>query len=246
MSKGPAGAPAPGALLAQGREAAVFDLGGARVLRRYLDPGRDVAREATAMVHLRAHGYPVPEVLEADGPDLVMGRVEGSTMLDDIGRRPWLLRRHARTLTDLHHRLHALPPPPGLAPRFGGGPAVLHLDLHPANVLLSPDGPVVIDWTNVAVGPPAADEAQTWLLLATSEIPAAGPQRLLLTLGRSAFLRSLLAGLDRDAAARLMPSVASARRTDPHVTDREREGIDALLDRLDGPAGRPGRGAGSR
>ena len=45
------------------------------------------------------------------------------------------------------------------------GAALLHGDLHPGNVLLGPDGPVVIDWFDAAVGHPVADVARTMLLL---------------------------------------------------------------------------------
>lgn len=45
------------------------------------------------------------------------------------------------------------------------GAALLHGDLHPGNVLLGPDGPVVIDWFDATVGHPTADVARTMLLL---------------------------------------------------------------------------------
>ncbi len=48
------------------------------------------------------------------------------------------------------------------------GAALLHGDLHPGNVLLGPDGLVVIDWFDAAVGHPDADIARTLLLLQPS------------------------------------------------------------------------------
>ena len=47
---------------------------------------------------------------------------------------------------------------------------VLHLDFHPFNIMLTADGPVVFDWTNAALGPPAADVALAWVIAATSTI----------------------------------------------------------------------------
>ena len=226
------GAVGPGPVLARGREAVIHDAGNGRVLRRYLDASRSTELEASVMVHLAEHGFPVPSVVDAAGPDLLMSRVDGPTMLDDAGRRPWRLRAHARTLADLHHRLHALPVPPGLRAPFGAPEAILHLDLHPTNVLLGAGGPVVIDWTNVSAGPAAIDEAQTWLLLATSEIPATGLRRRILALARGLFLRALLARLGRDAARSRLPLVAQLRQLDPNVTDAERLEIAAVLDRL--------------
>src|SRR6266498_2612818 len=55
------------------------------------------------------------------------------------------LTEAAALLVDLHGWLHQLPP------RMGADPTarVLHLDLHPDNVVLSPRGPVVIDWRKI-------------------------------------------------------------------------------------------------
>ncbi len=68
----------------------------------------------------------------------------------------------AEMLADLLWRLHAIPP------MTGGDPSarVLHLDLHPDDVMVTPDGPVVIDWRNVTHGDPAFDLAMTALILA--------------------------------------------------------------------------------
>ena len=45
-----------------------------------------------------------------------------------------------------------------------GGRGVCHYDFHPANVLVGPNGWVVIDWLTVAAGPSAADLARTLVL----------------------------------------------------------------------------------
>ena len=45
-----------------------------------------------------------------------------------------------------------------------GGRGVCHYDFHPANVLVGPNGWVVIDWLTVAAGPPSADLARTLVL----------------------------------------------------------------------------------
>src|SRR6516225_5170381 len=80
----------PGPLLGAGRSADVYALGPGRVLRRYRVP-IDVAAEARLMRYLAASGYPVPEVYDADGRDLVLERLDGTDMLKDLGRRPWLV-----------------------------------------------------------------------------------------------------------------------------------------------------------
>jgi tRNA A-37 threonylcarbamoyl transferase component Bud32 len=84
------------------------------VLRRARD-GRSLEREAAIMRHVAGHGLPVPEVFDADGADIVMARVDGPNMLDDVGRHPGRLVRHARLLATLHHDLGQIDAPVGLA-----------------------------------------------------------------------------------------------------------------------------------
>ncbi len=78
----------PGRLVGTGRAADVYDIGDGRVLRRYRTD-HDSAIEAAAMRAAWTAGYPVPEVYDADGRDLVMEHLEGPTMLKSIGDRPW-------------------------------------------------------------------------------------------------------------------------------------------------------------
>ena len=120
-------------------------------------------------------------------------RIAGPTMLEDLGKRPWRAGAHARLLAELHARLHRIPAPDWLRAFPVEGDAVLHLDLHPANVILSPDGPVVIDWTNGARGDAAADLALTWIILAVFESDDRGLMKVLIAVLRRLFLRSFLA-----------------------------------------------------
>ena len=159
----------PGALIARGRAADVYALDAERVLRRYRTAYSSAA-EAGLMRYLRQAGYPVPEVFAADGPDLVMERLDGRDMLADLESRPWRAARHGRTLARLHDQLHQIPAPPGLPQPFGPGDQIVHLDLHPANVMLTSGGPVVIDWTNAAAGPAGTDVAMAWLIMSSSDL----------------------------------------------------------------------------
>ena len=63
----------------------------------------------------------------------------------------------AGMLADLYASLHALPARRG----FGPQDRVLHLDLHPDNVMLEARGPVVIDWCNPSGGQADLDIAMT-------------------------------------------------------------------------------------
>ena len=94
-------------LMAQGRAADVFDLGEGRVLRRYREGG-DVAIEARLMLHLEEHGYPVPHVFDADGADLVLERIDGGTLFEELVHEPGQYPRYGRLLGELipSKRLH--------------------------------------------------------------------------------------------------------------------------------------------
>ena len=227
-------AESPGPLSGAGRAADVYDIGAGRVLRRYRVPF-DVQPEAAVMRHLHQAGFPVPRVDEADGRDLVMERLDGRDMLADLGRRPWLVRRHGATLADLHNRLHEIPAPEGLAPAFGPGDRVLHLDLHPANVMLTSRGPVVIDWSQARAGAAGADVAMAYLIMASSDtdlIPA--PLRPAVGTLRAVLVRQFLAGVRDDPQAHVA-RVARERAQDRNVRPAE---ADRLL-RIAADAERP-------
>lgn len=208
----------PGPLVASGRAADVYDLGDGTVLRRYRTD-HDNEPEARAMAWLADQGYPVPRVVTVDGRDLVMERIDGPTMLDDLAPRPWMVASHGRTLARLQRQLAALAAPGWLAPVEGPtGGGVLHLDLHPMNVILSPRGPVVIDWTNCGRGDPSFDAAYSYLLMRTFE--ATSP------LDR--FGRRLITGAFRRARGRTavdhhLVAACDRRLADPNTTPGEAE-----------------------
>ena len=181
-------------LLAAGRASEIFDLGDGRVLRRF-KRGGDPQFEARVMEHARSRGFPVPAVHEVHPDSLVLQRIEGRTMLEAIE-----LERDAAELARLHQQLHEI--------AFEGG-ALLHRDLHPGNVILSPDGPVVIDWTNAAGGDPALDVALVWVILVGDGDPLADE-----------FARAFVSHFDD--WERGLPDALAFRLADPNVTDAER------------------------
>jgi aminoglycoside phosphotransferase (APT) family kinase protein len=221
MNEKVAGERAPGRLLGRGRDTDVYDLGDGRVLRRYRTD-YDHTDEIAAMAHLHAHGYPVPRLYSADGRDMVLERVDGPTMLQSLIRKPWRAGRYARLLADLHRRLHTIAPPPGLCEASAYGPpeTVLHMDLHPDNVLLSPAGPYVIDWSNATAGPAGADLAQTCVIMAVAQADVPLLARPALALIRRGFLRAFRRAAHTDPG----PYVAAAcrdRLDNPNVTPVE-------------------------
>ncbi|MCY7300479.1 MAG: phosphotransferase [Ilumatobacteraceae bacterium] len=218
-------------LIGRGRAADVFDAGNGRVLRRYRTPHPGlVEREAVAMRHLRANGAPVPEVFSAEDDEIVMERINGRSMMDVLTSKPWRAAAIGRQLADVQRRIHAVPAGDLDLPRFSDGNSILHFDLHPDNVMLTDGGPVVIDWSNVAVGDPLADVMFSWMLMSTGE-PDQVPMLLrpIVRRTRQSLVAGFMEGTPTDEVARGWVSVACERRlTDPNTTETEKRNIHAF------------------
>lgn len=141
---------------------------------------------------------------------IVFQRVVGVSLFDAVRSRPWTLFRAVRQLAVLHASIHRREAPPGLpsqrewiadgidaapylpAPErtaakaalaaLPDGTALCHGDFHPANVLLTPRGPVVIDWDTATRGHPLGDVACTSYLLRNASLPAWSPRSMRLLL----------------------------------------------------------------
>ena len=135
--------------------------------------GERVADEALA-VSAAAGRVPVPRVLdriELDGCGAVLLELLPGRPAGDLAvTTPERAATAGRSCGALHDRLAELAAPPKLrdAPRVRCRQRrLLHLDLHPYNVLVDDDGQLtgVIDWTNAAAGDPQLDAARTWSIL---------------------------------------------------------------------------------
>lgn len=207
-----------GQLLGSGRDADVYELDEAWVLRRYRH-GLDATRELPVMSYLSASGYPVPRLgpqpASAGPGDLVLQRLTGPTLLESLlagGTGP---EEGSALLAGLLADLHTVPA------RLSPDPEdrILHLDLHPGNVILTADGPAVIDWSNAEEGPPALDRAMSALLLAQvavdPSVPEADGARVLL-----AALVPLLAA-DGGLPAPCLADAAARRAVNPTMSPAE-------------------------
>ena len=213
---GPEPADPPGPLLASGLAADVYALSEHQVLRRYRE-GRDASGEVALMRLAAAHGFPAPAVEHLGGPDLLMERVHGPTLLQALAAGEVDLHGGARILADLHGRLHAIPAP--------GGGVVVHLDLHPGNVILAESGPVLIDWALARGGDPELDVAVTALVLAEVAVDAGGDY--------SQAARALLAafvGVAPANPAHALDEAIGVRRADPALVAGECDLVDPAAD----------------
>jgi aminoglycoside phosphotransferase (APT) family kinase protein len=223
----------PGVLLAAGRDSDIFEYGTGLVLRRSRE-GHSMTNEARTMEYARAHGYPVPAIAEIsdDGTDLVMERIDGPSMFAALARRPWTIHRQGTVLGDLHQRLHEIAAPEWLpdAP-CGSGDRLIHLDLHPLNVILTAEGPVVIDWPNSARGDGNTDLALTWVLLAAGGIPNRRVEAAVTGWIRALLIHGVLARCDRAAVAAQLPAVVEWKVADPHMSPIEQQAMRTLVRR---------------
>ncbi|WP_035701036.1 phosphotransferase [Glycomyces tenuis] len=216
-------------LIGAGRASRVFALDADRVLRR---SGFDTEGEARLMRLLRREGFPAPEVFDARGGDLVMERLHGPTLAAEMLAGRVAPAETADVLLGLHERLHRIDAPPWLPSASrgvdltGDGPArVLHLDLHPENVILTEAGPHLVDWANAAAGAPAFDLAVSWVILVGVDLAAYG-----LPAERIESLRTgTLPRLREAATEAALAEAIRYRRADPNIDESE---IDRALNEL--------------
>ena len=136
---------------------------------------------------------------EVEGrPGIVMERVDGESMLALMRRKPWRARGYSRLLAELQWDLHQLPAEGlrdqkrelrhdiergvalsdgeraavrDLLDRLPAGDRLCHWDFHPDNIIMTPHGPVIIDWIQAQAGNPVADFGRTTVLFAAGTLP---------------------------------------------------------------------------
>jgi aminoglycoside phosphotransferase (APT) family kinase protein len=148
----------------------------------------------TAVVHAIGAPVPrLLAVERVDGrATSIYERARGPSMWERVTSSPSTAAAVGADLAALHHQLLGITPPPTLPRQLdrmackirraassvagelaeslrllpSDGPYRLcHGDLHPANVLVTPGGPIVIDWFDASRGDPRLDVARTSLLL---------------------------------------------------------------------------------
>ena len=207
-------------LIARGRNADVYLLNDTQVLRR-LHTGASTYPNIDVLRHLNALGYPTARIVEVDGTDLVLERLHGPNLLQALDAREVSLPHGVQILRDLHTSLHALPLPPSFTAPMPAAvmpqTSMLHLDLHPGNVLLTADGPRVIDWESARMGPAGVDLATTALIFA--EVVVDGNEY-------AHAAHCMLRYFARDGGATIRPCLAEAaavRSTFTNIDPAERE-----------------------
>jgi aminoglycoside phosphotransferase (APT) family kinase protein len=211
-----------GPLLASGRDGDIFEYGPGLVIRKARD-GRSLEHEARVMGYVAQHGYAVPAVEEvrASGTEIVMERIDGPMMMDVMAKKPWTMPRHASMLADLHDALHAIPAPDWVPQLADDGKCLVHLDLHPMNVMLSARGPVVIDWTNASRGQALSDISLTYVLLTCPQMPAPRAIQVLARPAREFLARTFARRYRGPAFDARLALAAEMKALDPNMLPAE-------------------------
>jgi tRNA A-37 threonylcarbamoyl transferase component Bud32 len=211
--------------------------------------------EAAGSRAAMAAGLPAPALLDAalaaSPPTLMFEYVEGkelAKLYDELGAESI-----GRTVAELQHRVRQVANPEvipiedflgfqleqpevpaALRAKAGRDLARLtahadrvlcHMDLHDANILLGPDGPVMIDWMNASAAPPEADVARTRLVVGHEKFNSPHEERALAEMLASYIARTeeLVPGLV--GASREWDRVLAAARLDERPPQAERDWI---------------------
>ena len=192
--------------------------------RRFPRRTAELEFEITRILHAAGVPVPAAyEVVEQDGRcGIVFERVDGVSLLQLVEQKPWKLFWSARLLAELHAQVHRHTAPAELPTQreqletwlrkaldftpaerkaaeeslvlVPSGNTVCHGDMHPANILLTSRGPVIIDWTSGRRGDPLVDVARTCVLFESAKLPpdARWYMHVLLALARRLLHRTYL------------------------------------------------------
>lgn len=207
-----------------------------------------IEADIVTRVHHAGLPVPATEgVVEVDGrTGIVFERIEGESMWARMKASPDRIPQLIDTLVDLQVQLHhtEVVGLPDLSRRLGSkidqavqissgdrrrvqsmlaglptGHALCHGDFHPANVVLTDRGPVILDWFDAATGHPTADLVRSSLLMRAPTENAwlsGATQGLLDELHRSYISRLVRSGLaDAAAFGPWEAVVAVARMSEP-------------------------------
>lgn len=194
----------------------------------------DLSREAEALEILADAGFPVPNLTKRlSKSSLVIERIDGPTMLEDLIARPWTLSRHAKNLARLHRALGKINAPPDWE-RVSQGDSIVHLDLHPAAIKMRSGRPVVLNWYRAARGSPAFDAAVTYVILRTAQSDNGRLGRLLVSSLRKRFAKIFIKEFGAEEVLACVREAAELRLLDVNLSSNEREAVFALArDELD-------------
>lgn len=161
--------------------------------------------------------FEIVEVKDRFG--IVYERVAGETMLQRLRSKPWQVFQLGKLLAELQAEMHTctapdLPPMrERLLTKINAAQAlpgnlkqsslsalqnlptdnrVCHGDFHPDNILMTKQGPVIIDWIDASAGHPMGDVARTAILTRYATLPNDVPMAWLIRSLRNLFYQAYI------------------------------------------------------
>lgn len=194
-----------GKLLARGNTAEIYEWGDREVIKIFVTPERVMNEvENSNIVFAMGLRVPrVKDVVKLeDGEGIVYEKIEGPTLMRSMEATESSLLAHARLMAKLHADLHRVTTAitPNLLSELSRGigrertltaeqrseaaeslkqlpegNTICHYDFHPDNIIMSPNGPIIIDWLNALIGHPEADVMRTLVILRARSLPPDPP-----------------------------------------------------------------------
>lgn len=256
-----------GELLGIGNTARVYRWGKTEVIKIFYDQSSAMneANNAEIISNLKLRSPNYGGLVEYEGKmSIVYERIDGPTMLWNIEPTAQSMSYHARLMANLQCEIHQVEHKilPNLKPKITqqinhsqeisnhdkqmitnrlnslpDGNAICHYDFHPDNIIISPNGPIIIDWLNLLVGNQEADVTRTSMMIQSHSLPPNAPSWLMHRELRELFNKEYiteyinLTGMEEEFLERWMiPTLAV--RIDEMQGEYRQEIIDKLQIRL--------------
>lgn len=190
-----------------GRTATIFRYSQKQVVKLFKPtfPRNAIEKEFQIGLTLNHFGFDIPQTYEIvnlnNDKGIILDYIPGSSMLNNLARKPWLVLSYSKLMAKLHFKIHttsisqnqSIPLlKESLADKISrvsllsreekevilsdlstlkDGFSICHGDFHPDNIIISKDRLVTVDWITATIGNPIADVARTWLLLTMGTLP---------------------------------------------------------------------------
>lgn len=256
-----------GELLGSGNTASVYQWGKTEVIKVFHDHRCAVneAKNAEIINNLKLRSPNYSGLVEFEGKScIIYERIDGPTMLRQIEPTKLSLSQNAKLMAQLHFEIHNVKInfSPNLKTEITNkinasqeitshekqiiidilntlpdGKALCHYDFHPDNIILSPKGPIIIDWMNTLVGNQAADITRSSMMIQSHALPPNAPIWLIDREFREFFHEEYLteyfklSGMDKRLLELWMTPTLAAR-IDEMNGEYQKEIIDKLHTRL--------------
>lgn len=212
-----------GELIGIGNTARVYQWGKTEIIKIFYDQSSAMneANNAEIINNLQLRSPNYSGLVEFEGKiGIVYEKIDGPTMLWHIEPTEQSISYNAKLMANLQYEIHhvenklvpnlkleitnkinnslEISSPEkqiilDLLNSLPDGNRICHYDFHPDNIIISPKGPIIIDWLNLLVGNQEADVTRTSMMIQSHSLPPNAPTWLSHRILRDLFNREYLA-----------------------------------------------------